>query len=153
MQQQPDIGWVCRSFDQLTLTELYAILQLRAAVFVVEQACMYQDVDGKDPNAFHLTGNYNGAVVAYTRLLPPGISYSEPSIGRVVVASSHRALGIGKMLMQRSIEECHRLFGEKPIRISAQLYLKTFYRSFGFEPAGDIYDEDGIPHIEMVKGS
>ncbi|WP_300597312.1 GNAT family N-acetyltransferase [Niabella sp.] len=151
MQQQPVIEWACRSFDQLSATELYAILQLRAAVFVVEQTSIYQDLDGKDFKALHLTGTDNGQVIAYTRLLPAGISYKEPSIGRVVIAPSHRAYGLGRELMKRSIDACQEQFEQKSIRISAQLYLKNFYASLGFEPVGNPYDEDGIPHIEMVK--
>ncbi|MBZ4190516.1 GNAT family N-acetyltransferase [Niabella beijingensis] len=150
MQQQPVIEWACRSFDQLTLTELYAILQLRAAVFVVEQTSIYQDVDGKDVNALHVTGMDKDQVAAYTRLLPPGVSYKEPSIGRVVVASSHRAYGLGRELMKRSIEASYRQFGKNSIRISAQLYLQKFYESLGFGTVSDVYDEDGIPHIEML---
>lgn len=150
MQQQPVIEWTCRSFDQLSATVLYTILQLRAAVFVVEQTSIYQDLDGKDFKALHLTGTDNGQLIAYTRLLPPGISYKEPSIGRVVVASSHRAYGLGRELMQRSMDACHRQFEQHRIRISAQLYLKNFYASLGFEPVGAPYDEDGIPHIEMI---
>ncbi|MGJ7032179.1 GNAT family N-acetyltransferase [Niabella hirudinis] len=151
MQQQPVIEWTCRSFDQLSTTALYAILQLRAAVFVVEQTSIYQDLDGKDLNAFHLTGTHNGTVVAYTRLLSPGVSYSEPSIGRVVIAGSHRAFGLGRELMKRSIDACHLRFKQKAIRISAQLYLQSFYHSLGFEAVGEPYDEDGIAHIEMLK--
>lgn len=153
MQQEPVIEWRCKSFDQLTLMELYAILQLRAAVFVVEQTSIYQDLDGKDIKAAHFTGTHSGQVVAYTRLLPPGVSYKEPSIGRVVVAPSHRAFGLGRMLMKYSIEESYRRFGRNSIRISAQLYLKNFYNALGFEPVSDVYDEDGIPHIEMIKNS
>ncbi|WP_018629985.1 GNAT family N-acetyltransferase [Niabella aurantiaca] len=151
MPQLPAIAWACKPFEQLTLTELYAILQLRAAVFVVEQSSIYQDVDGKDLSAFHLTGTDNGRLVAYTRLLAPGISYKDPSIGRVAVAPSHRAFGLGRQLMMRSIEESYRLFGKNALRISAQLYLKKFYESLGFEAVSAVYDEDGIPHIEMVK--
>ncbi len=106
-------------------------------------------VDGG--NYLELTATDNGQVVAYTRLLPPGISYKEPSIGRVVVSPSHRAFGLGRELMQRSMDESYRRFGKSTIRISAQLYLKHFYSSLGFEPVSDVYDEDGIPHIEMVK--
>ncbi|MCF3111757.1 GNAT family N-acetyltransferase [Niabella sp. CC-SYL272] len=151
MQQQPVIEWACRPFEQLSTTELYAILQLRAAVFVVEQASIYQDLDGKDFKALHLTGTDNEQLIAYTRLLPPGISYKEPSIGRVVIAPSHRAYGLGRELMKRSINRCQEQFEQKSIRISAQLYLKNFYTSLGFEPVGVPYDEDGIPHIEMVS--
>lgn len=148
--EQPAVEWYCKPFDELTSRELYGLLQLRAAVFVVEQASIYQDVDGKDLNALHVMGADNGRLIAYTRLLPPGISYKEPSIGRVVVASSHRAYGLGRELMKRSIEASYRHFGKNTIRISAQLYLKKFYGSLGFDTVSDVYDEDGIPHIEMI---
>lgn len=151
MQAKPVIQWTCKSFDELTTPELYALLQLRSAVFVVEQNSIYQDVDGKDLKSYHLIAAENGTVVAYTRLLPPGMSYPDQSIGRVVVARSHRAYGLGFELMQRSISASYLLFGNNPIRISAQLYLKRFYESLAFQQVSDIYDEDGIPHIEMLK--
>ncbi|MBO9619945.1 MAG: GNAT family N-acetyltransferase [Niabella sp.] len=149
--EAPIIEWTCKTFAELSTTELYHILQLRAAVFVVEQQCAYQDIDGKDLKGYHLTGWHNGAAVAYTRLLPKGVSYAEQSIGRVVTAQAYRALGLGRVLMQQSIEASYRLFGKTPIRIGAQQHLKRFYESLGFQQASDLYDEDGIPHIEMVK--
>ncbi|ANH83971.1 GNAT family acetyltransferase [Niabella ginsenosidivorans] len=143
--------WICKSFDELSTPELYSLLQLRSAVFVVEQNSIYQDVDGKDLKSYHLMGTDNGTVIAYTRLLPKGMSYADQSVGRVVVAPSYRAYGLGFELMQRSIRASYELFGNDTIRISAQLYLKQFYESLGFRPVSDVYDEDGIPHIEMVK--
>ncbi|MEO5681125.1 MAG: GNAT family N-acetyltransferase [Chitinophagaceae bacterium] len=142
--------WTCKPFDALTPAELYAILQLRNEVFVVEQQCVFQDADNKDQASHHLTGWRQGQLVAYTRLVPPGVAYEEPSIGRVVTAVTARGSGIGRQLMEQSVAECRRLFGNTVIRIGAQLYLKQFYASLGFVPTGGIYPEDGIDHIQML---
>ncbi len=144
------ITWVCKTFDELSVDELYAILHLRSAVFVVEQNCVFQDADYKDKPSHHLMGWKEDVLVAYTRLVPPGVSYEEPSIGRVVTAITARGSGIGRTLMQQSITTCRKLFGNNVIRIGAQLYLKDFYASLGFVPTGGIYPEDGIDHIEML---
>ena len=147
------IQWICKHFNDLLLTELYAIIQLRNEVFVVEQNCVFQDADNKDQLCFHLMGFINNELVAYTRLLDKGIAYNYASIGRVVTNPNYRNTGAGKLLMQQSIEQCYTLFGKQPIKIGAQLYLKKFYESFGFEQSSDVYDEDGIDHIEMIKPS
>ena len=145
------IRWLLKRFDELTPYEVYAALQLRIEVFVVEQNCPFQDADNKDQESFHLLG-YNGdTLVAYTRLVPPGLAYTEASIGRVVTSPSVRGSGAGKVLMQESINRVYNLFGIGPIKIGAQLYLKKFYQSFGFAHMGDAYIEDGIPHIYMLK--
>ena len=144
------INWLCKKFDDLTPHELYAILQLRNEVFVVEQNCVFQDADNKDQSSFHLMGWMDDKLVAYTRLVPPGIAYKEPSIGRVVTSPSLRKTGIGRELMERSIEQIIELFGTNPIKLGAQLYLKNFYESLGFIQSSDIYLEDGIEHIEMI---
>ncbi len=139
-----------KPFAQLSAQELYDILQLRSAVFVIEQQCIYQDMDGKDAYGLHLTGYLeDGTLAAYARLLPAGISYTEASIGRVVTHSAHRKSGFGKLLMQTAIQEILQLWPDKGIRISAQLYLLEFYRSLGFKETGESYLEDDIPHIEM----
>ena len=143
--------WLLKEFEALTPFELYAILQLRNEVFVVEQNCVFQDADDKDQDSWHLMGIQDNKLAAYTRLVPPGVSYAQPSIGRVVTSPQVRGTGIGKELMQHSIEECYRLFGKKPIKIGAQFYLKQFYGSLGFEQVSDIYLEDGIEHIYMIK--
>ena len=143
-------NWLCKEFNELSTEELYSILQLRTEIFVVEQNCVFQDMDGKDENAYHLMCYEDDLLIAYTRLLPAGKSYRECSIGRVVTKKIKRGTGIGKELMAISIEYCYRLFGNSPIRIGAQLYLEKFYSSFGFQKVSDIYIEDGIPHIEMV---
>ncbi|XZF13086.1 GNAT family N-acetyltransferase [Chitinophagaceae bacterium MMS25-I14] len=144
------MNWILRSFNQLTNDELYALLLLRSKVFVVEQNCIFLDMDNKDQKSYHLLGYDNDILVAYTRLVPAGVSYEEMSIGRVVTDPGFRAKGMGKELMQQSIEAIYRLYGKQPVRIGAQLYLKYFYESFGFVQASDTYIEDGIPHIEML---
>lgn len=139
----------CKAFNALTAHELYQIMQARSEVFVVEQNCPYQDADGKDLKAHHFVISSEGVVAAYTRLLPPGVSYPEMSIGRVLTTSQFRNSGHGKILMERSITECRRLFGQGNIVIGAQYYLKRFYESFGFVQEEDIYLEDNIEHIKM----
>ena len=143
--------WVLKKFEELTPQELYNILQLRNEVFAVEQNCVYPDMDNKDQPSWHLMCLLNDKLVAYTRLLPPGIAYSDPSIGRVVTSSSIRKTGTGRELMLRSIECCEKLFGKQPITIGAQFYLKSFYESLGFVKISEIYLEDGIEHITMRK--
>ena len=144
------LNWVYKHFDQLTTTELYAILQLRSEVFVVEQNCVYQDVDGKDLKSTHLMAWHNDNLVAYTRLVPAGVSFEEVSIGRVITSPFYRGLGIGITLLEKSIEQILATYQTNKIRIGAQLYLKKFYEGFGFIAEGDEFLEDGIPHIEMV---
>ena len=145
-----NFSWHCKHFSELTLTQLYNILQLRSEIFVVEQKCIFQDMDGLDQESHHFMAWNNEQLVAYTRLLPPGLSYNEQSIGRVVVEQSQRDTGLGKELMQKSIAKSYELFGKNPIKIGAQLYLSNFYGSFGFIKCSDIYDEDGIDHIKML---
>jgi ElaA protein len=146
------IKWILKKFDELTAHELYSILQLRNEVFVVEQNCVYQDADNKDQASYHFTGWKNDKLISYTRLLPKGIAYDDyVSIGRVVTSSSERGNGIGKELIQRSIEQLNNLFESVPIKIGAQIYLKKFYSEFGFQQTSDIYLEDGIEHIEMIR--
>lgn len=146
------LQWILKKFDDLAPAELYAVMQLRNEVFVVEQNCVYQDADNKDPGSWHLMGWQEGKLVAYTRLLPPGLAWPEPSIGRVVTSPSIRRTGAGRELMERSIAMTRSLFGDLPIRIGAQLYLKSFYASLGFQPISEVYLEDDIEHVEMVLG-
>ena len=143
------INWSCKSFIDLTNEELYKILQLRNAVFVVEQNCLYQDCDDKDQHGYHLMGSQRNILLAYCRLLPPGLACKEASIGRVVTANIARGKNIGKELMTYSIKYIHELFGEHSVTIGAQLYLKNFYEFFGFIQTSEIYLEDGIEHIKM----
>ena len=150
------ITWTVKKFDDLAPHELYSILRLRSEVFVVEQNCVFQDMDNKDQLCYHLMGWQNAPdqsmeLITYTRLVPPGVSYDFPSIGRVVTSPAARGSGMGKLLMEKSIEELENLFGKRPIKIGAQLYLKAFYESLGFKQSSDIYDEDGIDHIEMIR--
>jgi ElaA protein len=143
--------WELKKFKELSPEELYALLRLRAEVFVVEQTCAFQDLDNKDQHCYHLLGHENDILVAYTRLVPPGIAYDTASIGRVVTSPAYRKKGYGKLLMQQSIEKCTALFGDTTLTIGAQCYLLSFYRSFGFVPSGEMYLEDGIEHIEMTR--
>lgn len=143
--------WRTKSFYDLTNHELYAILQLRTKVFVVEQNCVFQDMDGKDQEALHVMGYDNSSLVAYSRLLPAGVSYKEMSIGRVITDPARRRKGLGKELMQHSIDEMYEAFGEQPIHIGAQKHLTAFYEGFGFNIKGEEYLEDGIPHVEMLR--
>ena len=145
------LSWTLKKFEDLSPYELYAILRLRSEVFVVEQNCVFLDMDDKDQQCYHLLGWQSDLLTAYTRLVPPGISYEQPSIGRVVTSPAVRGGGIGKLLMQKSIDEIIKLFGKSSIKIGAQLYLKSFYESLGFMQVGDIYDEDGIDHIKMIR--
>ncbi len=143
--------WSLRKFESLTINELYSILQLRNEVFVIEQNCIYPDLDNKDQIAMHLMCFDKDQLIAYTRLLPPGVSYSNPSITRVVTAASVRKTGVGKELMRQSIDHCKNLYGNTDITLSAQHYLKKFYEAFGFKAVGDLYLEDGIEHIKMTR--
>ncbi len=146
------IAWEIKEFDELSNIELYSILSLRAEVFVVEQNCPYQDADGKDLKSLHLMGrDENGNLITYSRIVPPGVSFTEVSIGRVVSSPKLRGTGAGKALMTKSIEVINQKYGTAPIRIGAQLYLKKFYESFGFIQISEEYLEDNIPHIEMTK--
>lgn len=144
------IIWKCKSFRDLTVYELYAILRLRSEVFVVEQNCVFLDMDNKDQHCYHLCGWDGDILAAYTRLVPPGVSFAEVSIGRVATSAQQRGMGTGKILMQKSIENCMLLFGKRPIRIGAQLYLRKFYESLGFTACSEVYLEDDIEHVEMI---
>jgi ElaA protein len=144
------MNWSCKKFDELTPHELYAILQLRNEVFVVEQNCVFQDADNKDQHCYHLMCWNEINLVAYSRIVPADISYSETSIGRIVTSPNSRKTGIGRALVQHSINELHKLYGKVAIKIGAQLYLKKFYESFGFKQSSDVYLEDNIEHIKMI---
>jgi ElaA protein len=145
------INWVCKHFSELTTEELYAILRLRSEVFVVEQNCVFLDMDNKDFVCHHVMGWKEKELVGYSRIVPPGISYGESSIGRIVSLPAARKLGIGRELLTFSIQTLYRLHGKGNIRIGAQYYLKEFYESHGFVQSGEIYSEDGIDHVEMLR--
>lgn len=148
------LTWRCLPFDALHARTLYRLLQLRTEVFVIEQACAFQDMDGADPACFHLLGETaDGALLACARLVPVGLKFPEVSIGRVVSAQAARGTGIGHALMREAVRAAHGLWGAQPIRIGAQARLQAFYRQHGFEPASDIYLEDGIDHIEMLRAA
>jgi ElaA protein len=147
-----ELQWVFKPFAELTSQELYALLRLRSEVFVVEQDCVFLDMDDKDQQCHHLLGYKGDLLAAYTRIVPKGISYDDyASIGRVVSSPQVRGEGRGKELMEESIKRLHSLYGTVPIKIGAQLYLKKFYESLGFQQCGDVYDEDGIDHIPMLR--
>lgn len=139
------------SFSDLTKKELYKILQLRAEVFIVEQNCVYQDIDDKDDKAMHLLAYENNIIIAYTRLFKPHDYMDTASIGRVVVRQAYRKKGYGEKLMKASIKAIKDVFKETTIKVSAQLYLKRFYQELGFKQLGEGYLEDGIPHILMQR--
>jgi len=141
--------FICKSFDELTTLELYALLQLRSEVFVVEQNCAYQDVDGYDQSAMHLLMYLDDELCAYSRLIPPGIKYKSASLGRVVTQRSARGGGHGKALMESAKAHCERLWPQMGLTISAQAYLEKFYQSLGFKTESEPYMEDDIPHIQM----
>jgi ElaA protein len=140
-----------KTFNEFTTIELYDVLQLRSEVFVVEQDCVYQDLDGKDQKALHCLGYKNDQLVAYTRIFKPGDYFNEASIGRVVVAESQRQHKYGYVIMEASIQAIKTYFNTTTIKLSAQTYLKKFYNNLGFIEVGKGYLEDGIPHIAMIK--
>ncbi len=142
---------VCNSFAALTPYELYDLLRLRSEVFVVEQNCVFLEMDNKDQDCYHLLLYQNNQLAACARLLPPGLYYAQMSIGRIVTSPAMRGTGLGKELVSAAIAACYDLFGTGPIKIGAQLYAKAFYEKFGFAQAGAVYDEDGIDHIPMIK--
>lgn len=148
------IAWACKHFDELTPRELYAIMQLRIDVFVIEQNAVFQDADGKDPMCHHLMGFDGEELVLYARLVPKGVSYAEHvSIGRIISARHVRGKGLGRVLVQKSIDACNDVFGEQTIVIGAQARLERFYNDFGFITTSDVYIEDGIDHVEMTRTS
>ena len=168
------IDWRFARFDELAPREIHELYRLRAAVFVVEQACAFQDLDGADPESWHLLGygpssrpspkaegdlapsplgegRGEGPLLAYARLVPPGVKYEEPSIGRIITAQSARRTGLGRTLVREALARAEQLWPAKPIRIGAQQRLERFYQEFGFVTASAPYDEDGIPHVEMLR--
>ena len=147
-----NLQWRVLPFASLTLTELYVLLQLRTEVFVLEQNCVFQDMDGADTNALHVLGTGEGTVLmAYARLFPAGIKFAEASIGRVATRSHVRGSGIGHVLIQQALQALTGTWGPQPIRIGAQAHLKNFYQQHGFVDVGIPYVEDGIDHLEMLR--
>lgn len=147
-----NLRWTCARFADLSLGDLYDALALRAAVFVVEQHCPYLDPDGADRRAAHLLGrNDTGALVAYLRVVDPGLKYPEPAIGRVLTAAAARGTGVGRRLMVQGIRCCEQAWPARGIALGAQAHLERFYASFGFMPVGEPFVEDGIPHVHMLR--
>jgi ElaA protein len=143
--------WILKKFHDLTVDEFHDILQLRINIFVVEQNCPYPELDDRDKIAFHFFGiNKENKIIAYTRIFKPGDYYEEAAFGRVAVHQDYRNQKIGFQLVEQTIIEIHKLFGNINIKIGAQTYLNNFYQSFGFHQVGDDYIEDGIPHIHML---
>lgn len=147
------LEWKIKSFESLSVHELYDILRLRSEIFVVEQNCVYLDLDGKDQKALHLFGTFEGKIVAHARLLKPGLSFVHASIGRVTVDAKYRERKWGHELMRQAIEGILEHYGATQITIGAQLYLKKFYESHGFVQTTEMYLEDDIPHIQMDKSN
>ncbi len=146
-----ELKFEIKRFNELSTAELYSVLQLRSEVFVVEQNCVYQDIDGKDAKAIHLIGTYNNELVAYVRIFKPGDYFEQASIGRVVVKQNYRNRNWGYDLMNEAIQATQTVYNETKITISAQLYLKKFYENLGFTQTSEMYLEDDIPHIEMKR--
>lgn len=144
------INITIKKMDELSSFELYSILKKREEVFIVEQKCPYPDCDGKDFDSYHMVCDIGGEIVGYLRILPRGLSYDEVSIGRVLVDKSHRGHGYGLQMVRSAIEFIESILCEDAIRISAQLYLVEFYTSLGFSRVGDPYEEDWLPHTEML---
>ena len=150
MNPRVAIEWKLAAFDALRVRELHDVLQLRSEVFVVEQNCVFQDIDGADDQAMHLLGTQNNQLVAYARCFPAGVKFAEASIGRVVTRSLARGSGLGHLLIQQAVSSVCGLWGPQPIRIGAQARLKAYYSGHGFVDVGVPYIEDGIDHLEMV---
>jgi ElaA protein len=145
------ITWQHTAYETLTVPQLYAVLQLRSDVFVMEQNCPYQDMDGFDAQAVHVMGWAGASLVAYARCFPAGVKFAEASIGRVITSAALRGTGAGPVLMLQAINCVQQQWGAQPIRIGAQAHLAKFYGKLGFMVAGAPYIEDGIPHIEMLR--
>lgn len=145
------IEWRFTAFDELTPAQLYAVLQLRSEVFVLEQACLFQDMDGADVQAMHLLGTRGGTLVAYARCFAAGAKFEEASIGRIVTRPGVRGSGAGHALVDKAIDCLSRQWGAQPIRIGAQARLEAFYGEHGFASTERLYLEDGIPHLEMLR--
>lgn len=145
------IEWQWSDLEQFTPRQLYAVAAARIEVFVVEQNCVYQELDGLDLGARHLTGWSGGNVAAYLRVLGPDTRFAEPSIGRIITTRPFRGTGVGRKLVALGLEEAERLYPAQAIRISAQAHLQRFYGEFGFVTDSAEYLEDGIPHVEMLR--
>ena len=146
-----NLQWSWKSFEQITKEELYEVLSFRQSIFVVEQKSWYQDADGLDNISLHLLLKENTFLVGYLRLIPPGKKYDTPSIGRIAIKENLRGNAIGSELVKRGIKKSSETYLTDSVTISAQNYLTKFYQNHGFTIQGEVYDEDGIPHVKMVK--
>lgn len=147
------LRWTWFAWRDFTPDTLYAVLRLRSAIFVVEQDCVFPDMDGRDPDCEHLCGwGGDGALVAYLRLVPPGVRTPEVALGRVVVAAAARGKGLGRAVMLEGLRRCAERHAGQPVKVSAQAHLEAFYASLGFRTVGAPYDEDGILHVDMIRG-
>jgi ElaA protein len=146
-----EISWTNSAFEALTVAELYAVLQLRSEVFVREQACLFQDIDGTDAVALHVLGTVDGQLVAYARCFPAGVKFDEASIGRVVTRQSVRGSGVGHVLVRQAVAALFQRWGVQPIRIGAQAGLQVFYTQHDFVVCSAPYVDDGIAHIDMLR--
>lgn len=147
----PAPDWIFSSFEELERELIYAMLELRAEVFVVEQDCAYQDLDGNDRDALHLCGLYDGELACYARINAPGTKTPYTAISRVLAGKKHRGKGLGRVLMCEALARCERLWPDATIGLSAQQYLVEFYASLGFRAVSNPYDEEGIPHVDMLR--
>ena len=150
MNPRVAIEWKLAAFDALSVRELHDVLQVRSEVFVVEQNCVFQDIDGADDQAMHVLGIQNNQLVAYARCFPAGVKFAEASIGRVITSGAARGQGLGHTLIARALSSVRTLWGPQPIRIGAQTRLKSYYGQHGFVDMGLPYIEDGIDHLEML---
>ena len=144
------MSWELKEFDELTNKELHDIFRLRVDIFVVEQNCPYPEIDGKDPKSLHLMHKKEGEMIAYARILPPGVSFDEASIGRIVVAEAHRGTGLGYELLDQAVKASLAKYNQ-PIKIGAQAHLEKYYHAANFVKVTDVYLEDDIPHIDMLR--
>ncbi|MFZ6675029.1 GNAT family N-acetyltransferase [Undibacterium sp. Xuan67W] len=153
--QSTELQWQCASLDAMTATQLYDVFAARSEVFVVEQNCVFLDMDGVDKICLHLTGwgKWDGkeAVAAYLRIVPPGVTFTEASLGRVITTKNFRGSGAGKELITQGLLHLEKHYPQQPVRIGAQAYLEKFYGSFGFVTVSEMYLEDDIPHVEMLR--
>ncbi len=151
MSKSRELEWRLRAFEALSHAELYSLLAARSAVFVVEQKCNYQDMDGLDAHCLHLMAWDDQKLAAYLRIVPPAVRYAEPSLGRVLTCAEHRGIGLGRELMRRGIAQVEALYPGQPTRIGAQAHLQRFYGEFGYVTDSDIYLEDQIEHVKMLR--
>jgi ElaA protein len=145
------LAWRFAPFDALSVREWHDIVVARESVFVLEQTCAFLDADGADPQCHHLIGKVGDEIAAYARIVPPGLKYEEPSIGRVLTTKHFRRGGYGQALMQEAVARCAALYPGANIRIGAQMYLEQFYGGYGFKTVSEPYDEDGIQHVIMLR--